>query len=200
MKKTLLLLAAILVTSHAVTARNYYANYDIILCEVEAPDGISGTLERTDEGIFIYEDSLILAALDVRDLKSFRLSLTNRARHTIRIQWDEASYVNISGMAERVTHSGVPYAEKDNAQPPTTVPRRATISEVIIPSSNIFYAAKQWFIHFLFNVHYESLSELQEKAPLYVGKEMSLLLPLEINGELKDYMFIFKVEKFTGEQ
>lgn len=199
MKKTLLTIIASVLTIGAM-ARNYYANYDIALCEVEAPDGVSGALERTDDGIFIYEDSLIRAALDVRDLKSFRLSLTNRARHTIRIQWNEASYVNISGMAERVTHSGVPYTDKDNAQPPTTIPRRATVSESIVPSRSIIYAGGQWFTNFLFNVHYKSLSELQEKAPLYVGKEMSLLLPLEINGELQDYMFIFKVEKFTGER
>ena len=56
----------------------------------------------------------------------------------------------------------------------------------------------QWRTAALFPMFYKSKSEKEAKQ--YEGKTMKLLLPLDFDGERKDYVFEFLIDKFTGFQ
>lgn len=211
MKKAILFAAITMLLSSCgtmMTTNNYYANYDIVLSEVESPEnakveyGETKVVQMAEEGInkYVYEDDYMRIAWYV-DLKIFHFSLANKSKHSIKINWDDISYVDINGAAGRVIHAGTKYSEKNNAQAPTTIPRRASITDLILPADNVkYYDYVGWITHFLFPMHYKSHEAMSAMAPQYVGKEMCILMPIEIEGVRNEYMFIFKVDKFTGNQ
>lgn len=209
MKKTILAAIALLLAScGTLLVTNLYANYDIVLSEVESPAdakveyGETKIVTLEDAGVskYQYEDDYMRIVWYV-DLKQFNFSLTNKSSHSMKINWDDISYVDINGSAGRVIHAGVKYNEKSNAQAPTTIPRRASINDMVVPSDNIFYNQYTgWLTKFLFPLHYTEQSALDANAPKYVGKEMVILMPIEIEGVRNEYMFIFKVDRFTGNQ
>lgn len=209
MKKALLLAAiGLLLASCGTLQTNYYAGYDIVLSEVESPEnakveyGETKVVTIEEEGVskYVYEDDYMRIAWHV-DLKMFHFVLTNKTKHSIKIDWDDISYVDINGAARRVIHSGIKYNEMSNDQAPTTIPRRASITDLILPTDNVkYYDYVGWLTHFLFPMHYTSQIDLNTIAPTYVGREMSILMPIEIEGVRNEYMFIFNVDKFLGNQ
>ena len=211
MKKTILSAAITMLLASCgtmLTTTNHYANYNIVLSEVESPEnakveyGETKVVTMAEEGIdkYVYEDDYMRIAWYV-DLKMFHFTLTNKSKHSIKINWDDISYVDVNGAANRIIHAGVKYSEKSNAQAPTTVPRRASITDLILPADNVKYNQYTgWLTYFLFPMHYTSVDVMNETAPKYVGKEMCILMPIEIEGVRNEYMFVFKVDKFTGNQ
>ena len=209
MRKALLLAAiGLLMASCGTMKTNYYAKYDIALGEVESPENVKVeygdtkvvTIEEEGVSKYVYEDDYMRIAWHV-DLKMFHFVLTNKSKHSIKIDWDDISYVDIHGKAGRVIHSGIKYIEKSNDQAPTTIPRRASITDLILPADNVkYYEYAGWLTHFLFPMHYTSQTELNMIAPTYLGREMSILMPIEIEGVRNEYMFIFNVNKFIGNQ
>lgn len=41
-------------------------------------------------------------------------------------------------------HSGVKYIDRNNSQPPNIIPKNASLSDVIIPTDNIYYVSGQY--------------------------------------------------------
>lgn len=209
MKKTIITaMLAMIMASCGTMKTNYYAKYDIALIEVESPEnakveyGETKVVTIEEEGVskYVYEDDYMRIAWHV-DLKMFHFVLTNKTKHSIKIDWDDISYVDIHGRACRVIHSDIKYNEKSNDQAPTTIPRRASITDLILPADNVkYYEYVGWLTHFLFPMHYTSQTELNTIAPTYVDREMSILIPIEIEGVRNEYMFIFKVATFLGNQ
>ena len=122
--------------------------------------------------------------------KQFEFSLTNKMTNSIKIVWDEASLVDENNMVSKVVHKGVKYINAQDAQPATTIPGGASISELIAPTSRIKYS-DGWYQQSI-------VSSNKSNDPNVVGKTIKILLPIEVNGVINEYVFCFTIGwKFT---
>ena len=179
--------------------------YDIGLSAVERPENAKErygeqkivAFQEEDTTKYGFEDDLIRIVW-LPTPEEFVFDLTNKTNHSIKIIWDEARYVDENGNSKRVMHSGVKYTDRNNPQPPTTVARSATVSDLVFPTENVdsvggLYTA--WGEEPLFPTSSTSGSseDLLAKAKKYVGKSVKILLPLQIEETVNQYIFVFKV-------
>ena len=118
----------------------------------------------------------------------------------MKIIWDEAAYIDQNGSTQKVMHSGVKYTDRNSSQPPSVIIRGAQIEDVVIPNDNVYYISGQyggWRIRPLFQSFAANQAELNTVSSQYVGKEIRVLLPIEIKGVTNDYIFNFKVDGFN---
>jgi len=187
-------------------------DYDFGLKEVERPVdareryGEQKIVMLQDEGVtkYSFEDEMIKIVW-LPTSYGFDFVLSNRTDHSIKIIWDEAVYVDEKGRNKRVMHSGVKYTERNNPQPPTTIVRRATVTDTIIPTDNVrwikgyydqYGSGPGWWSKaplFPSSTVQGSADELLTQAKQYVGKTFQVLLPLKIEEVVNEYIFIFIV-------
>ena len=89
-----------------------------------------------------FSDSLIVIGFFISD-KAINFELKNISNEPIKIIWDEATIVQF-GEAKKVMHSGIKYIDKNNPQTATVVPSGATITDLVIPTENIYYLSGQY--------------------------------------------------------
>ena len=181
-------------------------HYQIGLLNVERPENAKErygeskivNFEEDGETKYSYEDEMIkIIWIPLR--KQFTFALENKTDHSIKIIWDEAVFVDASGSSERVMHSGVKYTDRNSPQTPTIVVRNANISDVILPTNNVYYVSGQyggWRTRPLIPNTANTQEELVTISKKYVGKTVSILLPLKIEDTVNEYIFSFKIESF----
>lgn len=121
--------------------------------------------------------------------KALNFRLWNKTESPIKIDWNQVSYVDPSSTAQKVMHEGVKYINRNESQPPTIIPPLAKIDDFIFPSANASYSSGR----------YGGWSETPifpagEEGASYKGKTFSVFMPLEINGTVKSYSFVFKIQ------
>jgi len=212
MNKLLALSIAIFVITSC--APKYSAHYDIGLKEVERPAdakeryGESKIIEFEEEGKtkYRFEDGMIDIAWLPRTTQ-FGFLLKNKTSHSIQIIWDEAAYVDESGMSKRVMHSGVKYSERNNPQAPTTIVRGGKVSDIILPTENVYYMGgylgweKQPLLPQRSSNEYArpSKEDVENTAKTVVGKHVQVLLPIKIEDVVNEYIFVFLIEGYNIE-
>ncbi len=188
--------------------RSYTANYSVGLSTVESPANAKQQFGETkvvtfdEEGIskYRYEDDYIDIVWYV-GLKQFNFTLKNKSGHTLKINWDDVSYVDTKGQVGRVMHAGVKYVDRNNSQPSTTVPRGASISDILLPTDNVYYVSGQyggWRENYLIPCVYQSQEAFNANAPTLVGKTMTILMPILIENVQNDYTFTFNIDKLLN--
>lgn len=181
----------------------YHARYDIGLSQVERPAdaqkkyGEYKTTQVQDEGgkTYIFEDDMVQIIWLVSGVGAY-FTLANKTDHSIKIIWDEASYVDTTGSNHRVMHSGVKYIDRDSSQPPTIVIRKGTVTDNIVPTDHISFSSGEyggWEKAPLLPSADFALDTLKTQANKYVNKTIQILLPLEIEGVVNEYIFSFKI-------
>ena len=180
------------------------AYYDIGLKEVERPAqareryGEQKITKVEQEGVdkYFFEDQMVkIVWIPTSSQVSFILN--NKTAHSIKVLWDEAAFVDENGVSHRVMHSGVKYIDRNNPQPPSVVVRSGTIKDLIIPTANIYYVRGKyggWREAPLFPTSSVKAEELRSKAEKYVGKTIQVLLPLQIEDVVNEYIFTFEVK------
>lgn len=144
-----------------------------------------------------YEDDYINIVWYV-DSKQFNFNLTNKSGHTLKINWDDISYVDYNGKTGRVMHSGVKYTERNNSQPSSTVPKGASLTDILLPTENVYYVSGQyggWREHNLIPSIYKDEATRAAQAPKYVGKTMTIMMPIVIENVQNDYSFTFIIDE-----
>lgn len=185
---------------------NYLAHYNIGLKQVERPVkakeryGEQKVIRINEEGIakYSFEDEMI-RVIWIPTAPKLSFILTNKTDHSIKIVWDEAAFVDQDGMSQRVIHAGVKYIDRNSSQPPTVVVRGGTVNDLIIPSANIYYegAYGGWREAPLFpSIFATDAKVLKSKTEQYIGKTIQVLLPLQIEDVVNEYIFIFEVQSF----
>ena len=186
----------------------YVANYSVGLSAVESPADAKQQFGETkvvtfDEGginKYRYEDDYIDIVWYV-GLKQFNFTLKNKSGHTLKINWDDVSYVDVKGQVGRVMHSGVKYADRNSSQPATTVPKNASISDLLLPTENVYYVSGQyggWKESYLVPCVYKTPEAFNEEAPSLVGKTMTIMMPIMIENIQNDYTFTFNIDKLLN--
>lgn len=208
-----------------VSCASYNAIYDITLTEVERPAdakdryGVQKIESFKEEGKtkYSFEDEVV-KVIWIPTSSQFLFTLTNKTKHSIQIIWDEAVYVDENGLSKRVMHTGVNYIDRNNPQPPTTVVRGATISDLIFPTDNISYwSGLGWVVTPLFPNKridpllargvdkslgrvFKSKEEFIAKTKEQIGKSVQVLLPLKIENVVNEYIFSFIVNDVKVDQ
>lgn len=85
-----------------------------------------------------YEDSLIQIIWKC-DGKRFWFNLLNKTNYPITIDWDNIVFVDTDSEIGNVIHSGTKYIDRNNGQLKTIVPRKAKISDFLVPSKNCVF-------------------------------------------------------------
>ena len=179
------------------------ANYDIGMEEVERPSNSNERYadaeiikqDSADISKYVYADSLISITW-IPTASKFGFQLENKSEFSMKIIWDEAVFVNSNGESMRVMHSGVKYIDRNSPQPPTVIVRGGKVSDIIIPTDNVYYVSGQyggWREKGIFEPYSEFSIEKLKPAKNHIGKKVQVLLPLDIKGTVNEYIFTFKV-------
>lgn len=136
-----------------------------------------------DSGVtkYSFEDSLVSVVILPLE-KEFDFVMTNKTDHTIKLVWDDAAFVNIDGESGRVIHSGIKLIDKEKPQPPSIIVRGGKLADIAVPSAHIAWVYNDWFT-----------GPLIPRNADVSGKQIQLLLPIEIEGVENDYLFTFSV-------
>jgi len=125
---------------HAPQPFLFETRYVLTLSEVDSPEKNNAPykVEALGNQTFSYEDGRLKAAFVLHDDK-IALELFNKLAQSMVLHWDRASFVDIYGKSERVTHSGVKFVDASRSQPPSSIPPATSLADTIVPVSNITY-------------------------------------------------------------
>jgi hypothetical protein len=191
-----------IISGCATTANSSFAYYEIGLKGVERPlqakekYGEQKITAVQDAGISKdqFEDDVI-KILWSPTASQITFNLTNKTPRTIKIIWDDAAYIDINGVGHRVMHEGVIYSDRNNPQPPSIVVRNGTLDDLVFPTDNVFYfPGGGWHESPLFPRIVINELELKYRNELYKGKTFQILLPLQIEDNVNEYIFTFEIK------
>lgn len=184
-----------------------YPTYSVSLYKVESPEdakkqfGETKIVNFTDENVtkYTYEDDYIRITWLVGRTQ-FNFTLANKSQHSIKIPWDDMAYVDAAGHTSRVMHSGVKYIDRNNSQPASIVPKGASMSDILVPTDNIYYVSGQyggWQERPLLP-RYTTQEEINNSG--IVGMTMKVMFPIIIENVTNEYLFEFKVDNAVIEK
>lgn len=196
----LVLACCVLLTS----CRHSLVTYDYRLSDVEQledateRDGEYGIRKATSQtGNYSYEDEIINSLWSISEDR-MNFEITNKSDNSIRILWDEAAYVNIDNYSSRIMHSGMEYTNRNLSLPPSIIVRKAFLRDAAIPLDNISYDDYEgWIIAPLIGNTFYNEEEAQEFADKVIGRKIQLLLPMEINNTIHEYIFVFEIDDYS---
>ena len=188
--------------------KSYIASYSVGLSAVESPAdakqqfGETKVVTFNEEGVskYRYEDDYINIVWYV-GLKQFNFTLNNKSGHRLKINGHDISFVDTEGQVGRVMHSGVKYTERNNSQPATTVPKGASISDILLPTENVYFVSGQyggWRENYLLPCVYQTPEAFNAGASSLVGKTMTIMMPIMIENVQNDYTFTFNIDKLLN--
>ncbi len=210
MRKISILLGALttFLFSSCGAFKSYVASYSVGLSAVESPADVKQQFGETkvvnfdEDGVnkYRYEDNYIDIVWHV-DTKQFNFKLLNKSGHSMKINWDDVSYVDTKGQVGRVMHSGVKYTDRNSSQPATTIPKGASITDLLLPTDNVYYVSGQyggWRENYLYPCVYNTPEDFNANASSLVGKTMTIMMPIMIENVQNDYTFTFNINKLLN--
>ena len=206
MRKNVIYLSLVVLASLSLQScytTSYGAIYDIGLSSVESPADAKKQYGETkvvtildDENNinkYKYEDDFVDMTWYVT-ADRFMFDLKNKTNYSIKINWDEVTYVDANGEAKRVIHQGVKYTNRNETQAITTIPRGAKVSDFLVPSDNIVYSNNiGWYEKNIIPVSFNTREGAEQALDIYKGQKMSIMMPLQIENIQNDYMFEFEI-------
>lgn len=215
----LLILFSLLLTGCADKAF-YYARYNFDLTEIEKPDK---SKSRYDEKSIIKKDNQSFETYTFEDefinikwsphARGFDFTLLNKTDNSIKIIWDEALIIDEIKRSLAVMHTGIKYSEKESSQVPSVVIRKGYLIDSVVPSQYaVYYDATYYkgkmldpggwtqedFIPSIFWGYDDGVEKFKNRVKRdLVGKNIQVLLPIEITGVINDYIFTFKIDDMT---
>jgi hypothetical protein len=197
----------------------WIASYSFSLAKVERPEKATqrygsqkfDTLS-TGKYSFYFEDDMIRALWTV-STGNISFSIQNKTDHSIKVPWDEAAFIDEFGSSHRVMHSGIKYNDKQQPQAPSIIARRASIEDLVFPTDYVNwkegsrYTAGKWeekpffpnldFQSELLPGKYSTFAQFDQAVKSKSGKTVQVLLPLQIEDVINDYIFTFKVDSVS---
>lgn len=154
------------------------------------------TFQNDGKDICQYEDDYIDIIWQVGE-NHFFLTMRNKTKHIIKINWDEACCVDYNGMTGRVSHQGTKFTDRYEPQGISAIPAGATLCDIIIPTDNISYNKRSgWGSKSLIPCKKGNSIESVDMASSFIGKKISVILPIIIENVQNEYTFTFNVVDF----
>jgi hypothetical protein len=144
--------------------------------------------------------------------RSIRLRLQNKTDQTIKVLWDEASFIDVDGALSRVMHIGVKYVDRNASQPPTVIPAHQRLADDVFPTDRVWFrpasphlAAGYQNGPLLKPAYVASVVQQGEPVPAApdsfttavrsrVGRRFAVVIPFEADGVKNEYTFWFKID------
>lgn len=132
---------------------------------------------KTDDDLskYLYEDNII-SILWHGTVENFVFMLKNKSDNSLKIIWDEASFINEDNESGRIAHKGVRKDRLNESQPPTVIPKGTELNDMVVPVDRVG--------DFL-------IPGIRKYNPDRKGKKVMILLPIEIKGVTNEYTFTF---------
>ena len=120
--------------------------------------------------------------------QSFQMRFENVADVPVKIQWERAQYVDVTGQTQRLMHSGIRYVDRNNPIPDQTVAPHGVVEEAVIPVKNVFVSPQKngYDIHPLLPLDTDAAAGLK-------GKSVILFIPVEVNRQIIPYNFKIEI-------
>lgn len=180
--------------------KRYEAVYDLELVNVERPQDISeryGEVKITNtqeeqHTHYSYEDENISITWYAGE-KSFSFSLQNKGKYSIKLPWDDMSFVDLEHNSKRMIHSGIKYSEKSKEQPASVVPKNSKLSDMLIPADNLVLIGSTWNeMNLLPRISCQQ--EWEGVKDKFMNKKVSILFPIIIQDVVNEYLFEFEIK------
>jgi hypothetical protein len=195
----------------------YAARYGVSLAEVArtAPTrqryGATTVIVPSDSSRYKFEDDLL--AVQVGALPTaIHLDVRNKTDRSIKLIWDEASFIDLDGVLSRVMHIGVKFADRNGSQPATVIPGHQRLADDVYPTDRVWYRSASpgltagWQNGALLKPTYAA-GVVQAGQPMAaapdsfttaararVGRRFAVVLPFEADGVKNEYTFWFRVD------
>ena len=181
---------------------SYVARYEVSLIEVQR--SLSAQTRFGDikiiadpvQGLFMAEDRLMRIIWAGPD-DQLGFELLNKSDTPVKILWDAAAYVDITGQSRRVIHSGVKLADRNSPQAPSVITSKETLNDIVYPSDHVSYYGN-WSQRPMFPCLQEGdvcTDPERRLVAAHSGSVYRVLLPVEAGTETYHYTFVFKVTK-----
>lgn len=118
--------------------------------------------------------------------KQIGFTILNKGSSPAKIDWNQAAFVDIAGDSHKVMHDGVKIVDRANAQAPTVIPPGASIRDFVYPTDYVTRLYREWIELPMF-----------PEAPVargYKGHSFSIFLPIEVDGKVRNYNFVFRID------
>lgn len=196
--RLLFLIAIFVAAAGCTSSRN--ASYNATIDSVERPSDAAErygeyTVSETDSS-YVYEDDLIRAGF-LNSGGSVLMNVENKTEHSIQMRLEEGAFVMPDGSSERILTGDMSFANRNQEVQPITVPSRASTTATLIPQGSISMGQYGLTVAPLFQPdlvggpgqNTSTVDDVREN----LGETFSLLLPIEIQGNVNEYTFSFEV-------
>jgi hypothetical protein len=162
--------------------------YEVVLAGVEHQPRGGARQHHATSGANTFEDERIRIVW-TPEASQLGFELTNKTDASMRVLWDDASFVDIHGRGDRVMHQGVKFADRATSMPPTLIVHGATLDDLVAPVTNVYWRedAGGW----------ASKPLVAEGMKVTGTQQVRVLLPLESAGTVHEYLFDFAVREGT---
>jgi hypothetical protein len=145
---------------------------------------------------WFFEDRLVrvMFAPTARELA---FSLTNKSDYSIRLVWDQAAFVNFDQTSNPVMHAGVRYSACRESKPSSVIVKGGILNDLIIGCDRIREPSigSSWIVEPLIEdasfLAKDSASAIRFTQEKWAGKQFKVLLPIQIQDVVNDYIFTF---------
>lgn len=121
----------------------------------------SWMIDTSDYALTISPDSI------TPDVKGFNLILNNKTTSVMKIIWDDSVF-SYATIPSPVFHEGIKYIDRNNSKPPTLIPPNGNLVDSVYPTKLAYFDDGKYTGGW---------------KQLPVGKNVSVLLALEVNGK-----------------
>jgi hypothetical protein len=133
---------------------------------------------------FDYVDNIICLKTKI-DGSGFRIEIVNNSKENLKIQWDDAVYIDYNNRSHTVAKGGLKEITKDLYHAPSIIARGSRISELIVQTDYV--------IPLMNKCPDEKFDEAYNCAKLQIGQSCSLVIPV-VFGETKvEYKVIYRL-------
>lgn len=121
------------------------------------------------------------------------LQIKNESGRSVKVLWDDGALIDQENIAHRIIHSGIKITDKEKAQVPSVIPDDSSISDTIYASDCLEWNVNKGDWDYIPLVWDQTFSD-EQSAMSYINNmaPVKLMLPIENNGELTEYLISFK--------
>ncbi len=176
--------------------------------------GLSGTVKADDDKcLYKYQVSLNGSTNLARETKDYKIatsipisltgigiSLENKSRAEIQIDWNKSSIIGFDKRAMPVMHNGVKFMDRAAPKVPSVVPPGAVLDDTAVPIESVKFLSRSWTTRPLLppgppkgNPGLDAALNNAAKE-MVIGKSFSLYLSLIVGGKPKSETLVFTVK------
>lgn len=206
-KKKLVLSSVLLLLLAGCIHIAIQARYEFNLIDMQRSKRVidkygAGSIDKEN---LIFEDKLIKVVFSPQE-NGIGISILNNSDNSIRMLWDESSYIDFDGSSHRVIHLGTRFIRADQPQPVMTIAAGARLDDLMVPADYAQWETTTslvwktdtsgWNIRPLFpkTARFAYEKEFENVISNLDGKTFRVLLSLKVGDNINDYLSTFIIK------